>query len=253
MFSALFWSILCLDCSGQDLRRIQEWRKDVNLSSDFNTALREPRRVRFMCDGQLLRCVAYYSKSSRTYMVRRVEFRLNRFAVDDIIMPLQFLKNYLDYANSKSVRLHVSTNSELGVVFFQGPMYGYEVMVDAFFIEFELLSLDSYKIPKKLSIFSGPLCSPRVSDSSQTEVLSSAKRTSPRYAWTSPKGSPTDPISMLSSESQCLYTKRRLSGSLCVTESTCIGCSDMELSASATPSPRTGERSIPRYSPDAMR
>ena len=253
MFSALFWSMLCLDCSGQDLRRIQEWRREVHLNSDFHAAFREPRRVVFLCDGDRLRCMVYYIKSSRTYMVKRVEFRLEKAPVGKVFMELQFLKQYIDYTIFKGIKMHVSTNDDLGVIFFQGPMYGYDVMVDAFYLEFAMVGEESYKVPKRLSIFSGQICSPRVSDSSQTEVLSSAKRTSPRYAWTSPKGSPTDPISMLSSESQCLYTKRRLSGSLCVTESTCIGCSDMELSASATPSPRTGERSIPRYSPDAMR
>ena len=241
--------MLCLDCSGQDLRRIQEWRREVHLNSDFHAAFREPRRVVFLCDGDRLRCMVYYIKSSRTYMVKRVEFRLEKAPVGKVFMELQFLKQYIDYTIFKGIKMHVSTNDDLGVIFFQGPMYGYDVMVDAFYLEFALVGEESYKVPKKLSIFSGPLCSPRVSDSSpQMQISSSGSKISPHYAWISPRGSTTTS----SCEPQCPSTRRRSRVSLGAAGSLCDECTEMELFASTTPLPPSERGSIPRSSPAAM-
>ena len=180
MLPAMFWSMLCLDCSGQDLRRIQEWMRDIQLQSDFYTAFREPRRVEFICDGKQLRCIAHYSNRVQTYMAVRVEFRFQKMGVGKVFMPMQFLKQYLDYSLTKPLRLHVTTNENLGVVFFQGPPFGYQTIVDSFFVVYNLVGTENI-VPKRLSIFeSMRLSSPR-------KRRSSGESIGRKSAWTSPR------------------------------------------------------------------
>ena len=181
MLPAVFWSMLCLDCSGEDLRRVLEWTRDVSLQSDFHTAFREPRRVEFLCDGKKLRCVAHYTNRVQTYMAKRVEFRFQKMEVGKIFMTLQFLKQYLDYALTKTLPLHVTTNEKLGVVFFQGPPFGYQTIVDSFFVVYDLIETQAI-VPKRLSIFeSMRLSSPRKRRSS------SSGSSGRKNAWISPR------------------------------------------------------------------
>ena len=181
MLPAVFWSMMCLDCSGDDLRRVSEWTRDISLQSDFHTAFREPQRVEFLCDGKKLRCVAHYSNRVQTYMAKRVEFRFQKMEVGKIFMTLQFLKQYLDYSLTKTLKIHVTTNERLGVVFFQGPPFGYQTIVDSFFVVYDLIGTEAI-VPKRLSIFeSMRLSSPRKRRSSASG--SSGRKS----AWISPR------------------------------------------------------------------
>jgi hypothetical protein len=181
MFSAWCWSVMCLDCTGQDLRKILEWKRDVHLHSDFHTAFREPQRVVFICDGKMLRMVVYYTNRVRTYFMKKLEFRMQKMEVGRVFMELEFLRQYLDYAAYKGIKLHVTTNETLGVVFFQGPPYGFTTMVDAFFIVYGLINTELVPV-KKLSIFgSMRISSPRMQHN-KAHVRKESKS-----AWASPR------------------------------------------------------------------
>ena len=150
VFSALCWSIMCLDCSGQDLRKISEWEVDVPLSSDFAISHREPQRARFKVgSGNELTITCYYSSFTRVLTVRRLVYRFQkRDIVRGITMPFQFLREYLEWTVYKAQRMHINTNRELSVCLLQGPPYGYATMIDAFYVEYAVKLSDSIRSPR---------------------------------------------------------------------------------------------------------
>ena len=181
VLSALCWSIMCLDCSGQDLRKISEWEVDVPLSSDFAISHREPQRARFKVgENNELTVTCYYSSFTRVLTVKRLVYRFQKRDIGrGIAIPYQFLRQYLEWAVYKKQRLHINTNRELAVCLLQGPPYGYATIVDAFFFEYDVKLSDSIRSPR--------MAERKRSSAVGSESVASAVSTPTRQqAWTEP-------------------------------------------------------------------
>lgn len=140
--------MLCLDCTGQDLRHIAEWEIHVPMCSDFAISHREPRQGVFTFDGRELHITLWYSHCIRTVRVTRLVYLFHRGEVRGIPLPFQFLRHYLECSKRENQRLHVDTNRELGMFHFQGPYYGFHAMINAFYVKYEVTREDLINSPR---------------------------------------------------------------------------------------------------------
>ena len=135
------------------MRRVADWELLVPMCSDFAISHREPRQALFTYDGKELKIKLWYSHCIRTVRASCLTYFFHKREVTNgIHLPHQFLRYYLDWAMGGGRRLHVNTNRDHSVFYFQGPYYGYQTMVDSFYVVYALESEELINSPRLIAV-----------------------------------------------------------------------------------------------------